>query len=822
MTMQGFRMVYATLVALVIAIGMAPTGADAVQATDFANSDDSAICNQQPALPRCDKTGRRAMLIEAIRSGSTQRALAVLRELADVNFVTYDGTDSPLSLAVTAGRKEITAQLLQRGADPIAVDRSGNLRLHSAIRDAWKPTRSLGPEVIDCVRIVLEQAARQRRLPSKPLLDARVAFDEPYRVSAELLKVLLEYGADPNVKDAKGEYLFDRAVREKNADVVQILAGAKTDLSQAGLDAKAYDALASGNTALLEALKTASADPARYARTNPEAIFDAVRAERSTDVLEFVLKSGANPNAVRHEKIKTTPIFAAGFDGEKMKLLLQYGADANARDGYTILATLLFYHGSQISVPARKSAQAPRLYDKSSLVSLLLDHGAELNVDHGGWGRWGALGLTRREDKDVIELLIKRGATLRHDVSRSVGFPLRKEKQDGSAEDGATGPIVIAVHMLEREDLALALLARDKKITASDRLALLHAARRGWRGVVEALLQAGADPNAADRHGLVPLAIAERRRDKNIVEALVKAGARRPAKVAPLFDIQIGGEFETAVAKEMDDVVFLDPPRFYLDHFEETPFVLYGEDTNKYSEVKCERSVKFAIVANRGVAGSIGAGVCEKEAERIDKLAARAQRRIDELLHRLDKGGAKVDRAKAIDLGWIYENRAYQDSARVHYFPVIAIGHGILSFPTIVFIPATKNQAVVVQADLATLCGEGSSMQSQTPLCNDTTNALIDIAQRIYKKLNSPKTKETTSESNGASIADSEAIPLRPENKRLSPHYRFDLDRTRHLSSAVAAFRPVCFAGERLETEDVEITATTQLRLRNAFPRSCA
>jgi hypothetical protein len=371
-------------------------------------------------------------------------------------------------------------------------------------------------------------------------------------------------------------------------------------------------------------------------------------------------------------------------------------ADPNARDqnGYTPLARLLFDQ----KIGSRS---------KLELVRQLLDAGANVNGNHGGWGRAGALGHARREEPEVIALLVARGATL-------------------AAPEGG-GPISIAIEM-ERDDLALALLGRDRKVGPQDRAALPLAARRGWRPVVTALLAAGADANAGDAQGATALALAERRRDAAMSKALVAAGAR-PAARAPSA-VRPGPDFFSLAAKEVDEVVFFDPPRFALDRERDAPFAFYGEAMNQFKEVSCERSASFGIIASANMAGAIRTGICVREARRVRALAASAQPALAGMLALLSQEGVKLDPAKLDKLGWRYAKSVGADGAEEHYFPLVAIGHGIGSLPTLVRVSRDARRAIVVQADTMKLC-ENYGLQNQTPLCSDTRQALTDIARRL-------------------------------------------------------------------------------------------
>ena len=368
------------------------------------------------------------------------------------------------------------------------------------------------------------------------------------------------------------------------------------------------------------------------------------------------------------------------------------------RTGYSPLAELLF---------DQRIGSGPKL----ERLRQMLDAGANVNGNHGGWGRSGALGHARREEPEVLALLIARGATL--------------AAPDSQGPSG--GPISIAIEM-ERDDLALALLARDRKVGPMDAAALPLAARRGWRAVVTALLAAGADPNTKDTQGVTALALAERRRDAVMSKALVAAGAR-PAAPAPS-GVRPGPDFFAMAAKEVDEVVFFDPPRFALGREREAPVAFYGEAMNQFKEVNCERSASFGVVASANMAGAIRTGICVREAKRVRALAASAQPALAGILAMLSQEGVKLDPAKLDKLGWRYAKSVGADGAEEHYFPLVAIGHGIGNLPTLVRVARDARRAVIVQADTMKLC-ENYGLQNQTPLCSATRQALTDIARRL-------------------------------------------------------------------------------------------
>ena len=640
---------------------------------------------------------------------SEEQRLQVVAAMSDVNVLDHSGNSSPLSRAIHFGHRKLVAALLERGADPLATDHRGNLLLNNAIRSVSDGPEDVSNEVLESLRLALDQAARAKRLPARPPLNASLAFGYR-RVDSALLKLLLDYGADPSVT-------IHVAIGRNHPDTVRFLLG-RASFAQSDLDKSAYAALADRKPEMLEALRSGGADPVRHVKTNPQALLDAVGSERSKELLEFLLKGGVDPNALMTASLRVTPFYGMYFDPEKLLLLLQYGADPNLRgdDRRTAFVQQLMNANREFRAPLTPAPrQEARTYRKIDLVRHLLDHGVILSGDHGGGiGRYGALGLARREEPDVIALLVQRGATL------------------SPSERG--GPITIAIE-LERDDLAVALLGRDRKTTRTDRAALLEASRRGWRDVVQALLAAGADPDVAHESGWTALGMAERRRDPVMARMLADAGAKHSVQPPrPRFGVSAGSEFENAAAAEIDDVVFFDPPRFsfHRESQREVAFAFHDPVSQRFTQVSCERSVGL-VIGTTSVPGVLRAGVCVGGFGRLRELVAAAGPALGAARDMfMPSGGFKADQAQFVQ-ALTYTKTSGADGSEIHYFPVIFVGHGVTFAPTVVLVPRDGRQAIVVQTQIDRLC-EDHGLRSQTPLCTDPRAALSEIAQRLYAR----------------------------------------------------------------------------------------
>ena len=189
-------------------------------------------------------------------------------------------------------------------------------------------------------------------------------------------------------------------------------------------------------------------------------------------------------------------------------------------------------------------------------------------------------------------------------------------------------------------------------------------------------------------------------------------------------------DFAAVTMREIDAVVRFDPPEFAIGPGREAPFGFYGKAMNEFEKVNCERSAPFGIVAKANLAGEIRAGICVREAKRVRALAASAQPKLAGMIAMLAQDGAKFDPALLEKFGWNYARTAGADGSEEHYFPLIAVGHGIGSLPTLVRVPAGAGRAIIVQADTMKLC-ENYGLREKTLLCSNTRQALTEIARRL-------------------------------------------------------------------------------------------
>ncbi len=169
------------------------------------------------------KTGGMSALLHAAREGHIEAAAALLEGGADVNQVSGGDQTSPLLMATLNGQFDLALVLLEHGADPdLAASTDGSTPLFAVLQTQWAP-RSNYPqpraqdqqsaEYVDVLKALLEAGADPNvRLNTHlwyweyqltkmgiDLTGATPFWRATFAQDLEAMKLLVAHGADPNI-----------------------------------------------------------------------------------------------------------------------------------------------------------------------------------------------------------------------------------------------------------------------------------------------------------------------------------------------------------------------------------------------------------------------------------------------------------------------------------------------------------------------------------------------------------------------------------------------------------------------------------------------
>lgn len=354
-----------------------------------------AIHKKQPAIAKLlidknadiassDKKGTTA-LMEAAQHNLPEIAQLLISKGADVNAVGKDGFSALIDAAFEKS-PEIVALLLQAGANPLQITQQGFTTLFAGAED---------PETL---KLLLNTPARtlinnQNNLGFTALMSAAIAGN------LESVKLLLQAGADPNIKDAVQSTALSYAFSAHSFEAAPII--------KALLEAGADPNLESGfDSILLSAIR------ALYENPQEDNI------EPALAIIKDLLAHNANPN-FQSSAGNATPLILAAWTplpiNTIIETLIQAGANINEPilNGTTPLMASV--PSNDLSIPAQGHIENLRTF---------LNHSDQLNLDAqdtvGYTALTTAISLNNRE---AVQELLEAGAN--PTLATQIGTPLQ-------------------------------------------------------------------------------------------------------------------------------------------------------------------------------------------------------------------------------------------------------------------------------------------------------------------------------------------------------------------------------------------------------------
>ncbi|GFO40276.1 ankyrin-3 [Plakobranchus ocellatus] len=323
--------------------------------------------------------GAKVALVVALECGKRfdlfKMVTLLIESGANVNRCLHD--KSPLVCAISKGHK-IIRYLLEKGADANEVgDEMGNTPLMAAIVQRSNLRNVYYP--FDVVKLLLDFGADPNKVNFKGDNALHLAVAQQ---TLDVVSKLLEAGADPNIVNAQGNNALHLAVAEQKLEVVSKLleAGADSNKVNRQGDIALHLAVTEQTLDVVSKLLEAGADPNKVNRQGDTALHLAL------------LEAGANPNKVNSEGNNALYLAVAVQKLEVVSKLLEAGANPNI-----------------VNSEGNNALHLAVTEQTLEVVSKLLDAGAELELPDSG-GRTPLLIAAASGEENIIVLLKRYGA----------------------------------------------------------------------------------------------------------------------------------------------------------------------------------------------------------------------------------------------------------------------------------------------------------------------------------------------------------------------------------------------------------------------------
>lgn len=238
----------------------------------------------------------------------------------------------PIDASAWIGNKKMVELLLKNNADPdrsywsmtrpvrTAANHNGRdifrILLKAGARYGLYETVNLG--FLKLTRELLDKHPEQVNETCGESLPIILAADDP-----KLTRLLLQRGADPNVKDQRGVTALMAAIQAGNKEAIGVLRehGAREDI---------FSAIGSRDRRSVARMLEEDPNCHKSKFVTP-LIWAVISGDRS--IVEMLLKSGANPNEQQSRWMQDNPLVAATAHQQDhlIQLLLDYGAKVNSQ-----------------------------------------------------------------------------------------------------------------------------------------------------------------------------------------------------------------------------------------------------------------------------------------------------------------------------------------------------------------------------------------------------------------------------------------------------------------------------------------------------------
>ena len=455
-----------------------------------------ANCN---ALDSYDRTA----LINASVSGYNDIAKLLIEEGTDVNIRDKAGATA-LMYTARDTNYEMVEFLLKNGADVNIRNTEGETALYYSIKHD-----SFGQEnAIKILNLLIKYGADVNTKNDKgtSLLDVSYRISESFDKNKEMFKILVENGFDleSRIKADRSDYDYTPlmiSVYKKDYDMVKYLLDKGANPNTANNENKTalMIAIANNNFDISKLLIQQGANINTQDEYSYTALMRAAMIG-SYEMVKFLLENGADANTkdnygntVLYHNIRYCHYEEEGLEDAKkiFNLLIKYGADVNTKDNYG---------GSLLNTAYSFSGLPPN----REMFKLLVENGFDLESRIKGGEDYPTdydytplMIAALINDYDMVKFLVEKGADVNaktHSEYSSVETPLLLSLDYEHIESRYDENSSVAEYLINN--------GADINVTNNHgETPLMYASKVHNIKVVELLIQKGADINAFDNYG---------------------------------------------------------------------------------------------------------------------------------------------------------------------------------------------------------------------------------------------------------------------------------------------------------------------------------
>ncbi|KAK1994708.1 ankyrin repeat and SOCS box protein [Colletotrichum falcatum] len=433
------------------------------------------------------------VLIASMNKSTPKKLVDVMLEYgSDPNVKNSEGKTA-LFEAIMAGRVDLLTALLDHGANP---------NLPGPKHMLWPATYQA-----PCLKVLLARGADSNKAPGNMELAASIN-------NIESVRVLLAAGVSPNIKKDGIYTPLCTAIRDNRADILELLLENGADPNLNSAEYPAFKCVTHFRTHFLPRLVAAGND-----LHNPKGIIETAVRVNNMEALMWLLDQGVSPNEKGADG--NTPLTTAIKENrmEMLDELVAHGADPNVRG--TDWPIVMSVQRPEVLRKLLPAVSDPRSFkglmeravvaNKLESVKLLLHAGVSVEDKNGGV--FSPLTSAIREDnKEITRFLI----------------------EEGGADVNAPGehlPIVKAVRRCRGDDTEIIemLLRHGADVNKLYRgwNAIMQAVENGDAKVLKLLVEAGGvDLDAKDDAGRSVMEIAAGRGWEESVGIILNSGKR--------------------------------------------------------------------------------------------------------------------------------------------------------------------------------------------------------------------------------------------------------------------------------------------------------